>query len=144
MTWVSYEWSKTKVGLNFLSMAVLGRTSRRRQSCPVPYLSMIAPPKLGLMLPSKQLGGSEAVMCLYANLPFFRNQSVQETPVGYEVRRLWHKTGKQIGLETRLHNNFKYGCPQGPLCASLLNQMNQLLELLVMVVHEREFIRGCL
>ena len=32
-------------------------------------------------------------------------------------------------LETRLHNNNKYGCPQGPLCASLLNQMNQRLEL---------------
>ena len=44
-------------------------------------------------------------------------------------------------LETRLHNKIKHGCPQGPLCTSLLSQMNQLLELLVMVEHEREFIR---
>ena len=31
-----------------------------------------------LLLPSKQLGGSEALTCLYINLPFFRNKSVQE------------------------------------------------------------------
>ena len=32
--------------------------------------------------------------------------------------------------------------PPGPLSASLLNQMNQLLELLALVEHERVFIRG--
>ena len=47
--------------------------------------------------------------------------------VGYDM-----KPEKLIVLETRLHNN-KYGCLQGPLCASFLNQMNHLLELLVMV-----------
>ena len=31
---------------------------------------------------------------------------------------------------------------RGPLCASLLNQMNQLLLLLAIVEHERELIRG--
>ena len=32
-----------------------------------------------LVPPSKQLGGSEALTCLYVNLPFFCNKSVQET-----------------------------------------------------------------
>ena len=63
--------------------------------------------------------------------------SVQETFIGYGI-----KPENQIVREIRLHNNNnKYGCPQEPLCASLLNQMNQLLELLVMVEHEGEFIR---
>ena len=31
------------------------------------------------MPPSEQLGGSEALTCLYVNLPFFRNKSVRET-----------------------------------------------------------------
>ena len=39
------------------------------------------------MPPSKQLGGSEALTCLYVNLPFFRNKSVQETFVGYDIKR---------------------------------------------------------
>uniref|UniRef100_A0A8C5BE20 G protein-coupled receptor kinase n=1 Tax=Gadus morhua TaxID=8049 RepID=A0A8C5BE20_GADMO len=30
---------------------------------------------------SKQLGGSKALTCLYVNLPFFRNKSVQEAPL---------------------------------------------------------------
>ena len=85
------------------------------------------------MPPSKQLGGSEALTCLYVNLPFFRNKSVQETFVGYDI-----KPEKKFVHETR--NNNKYGCPQGPLSASLLNQMNQLLELLAMVEHGGEFI----
>ena len=42
--------------------------------------------------------------------------------------------------ETRLHN--KYGCPGG-LFAVFTEQMNQLLELLAMVEHERVFIRVC-
>ena len=33
------------------------------------------------MPPSKQLGGSEALTCLYLNLPFFRNKRFQETPL---------------------------------------------------------------
>ena len=33
----------------------------------------------GLMPPSKQLGGSEALTRLYVNIPFVRNKRVQET-----------------------------------------------------------------
>ncbi|CAL8252591.1 unnamed protein product [Arctogadus glacialis] len=55
------------------------------------------------MPPSKQLGGSEAPRCLYVNLPFFRNKSVQETFVGYDI-----KSEKLIVRETRLHNNNKF------------------------------------
>jgi hypothetical protein len=57
---------------------------------------------------------SEAPMSLHKP-SFFRNKSVQEKSM--DARR-------------------------GPLCASLLNQMNQLLLLLAIVEHERELIRG--
>ena len=71
------------------------------------------------MPPSTQLGGSVALTCLYVTFPL-QNKSVQETFVGYDI-----KPEKQIVCENRLHNNNKYGCPQGPLCAPLLNQMSQ-------------------
>ena len=51
--------------------------------------------------------------------------------VGYDI-----KLEKQIVGETRLHND-KYGCPRDPFCASLLNHIHQLIELLAMVEHER-------
>ena len=82
-----------------------------------------------LMPPSKQLGGSEALTCLYVNLLPTEECSgyAPQKFVGYDI-----KPEKQIVHETRLHNN-KHGFPHGPPCASLLNQ---LLELLVMVEHE--------
>ena len=96
------------------------------------------------MPPSKHLRGSEDLSCLYVNLPFFRKKGPKEHPgnapqkfVGYDI-----KLETQIVLETRLHNNNKYGRPLGPLWASFLNQTNQLLELLAMVEDERELIRG--
>ena len=96
------------------------------------------------MPPSKHLRGSEALTCLYVNLPFFRKKGPKERSgnapqkfVGYDI-----KLETQIVLETRLHNNNKCGRPLGPLWAPFLNQTNQLLELLAMVEDERELIRG--
>ena len=68
----------------------------------------------------------------------FSSSEIRDAPqkfVGYDI-----KPKKRIVRKTRLHNNYKYGCPQGILCSIHREKMNQLLELLAMVEHEREFI----
>ena len=89
---------------------------------------------------SNPLGGSEAVTCLYVNLPFFRNKSVQETAlsgalglvrVRVRVMPRSHRKAPRTRLESgevaRLHTKSMYRRVPGASkaarrCASIQSQ----------------------
>ena len=60
------------------------------------------------MPPSKQLGGSEALTCLYVNLTFFRNKSVQETFVGYDIKVHTHAALRAISFRAARQPGFRF------------------------------------